>query len=95
MPSDMPLPLSLGYDNETDLDSVLNATRPHISEYMSAEVLPHVADAWVDESKTKIGYEIPINRHFYVYEPPRPLDEIKAEIVTLENEIMAMLGRLS
>ncbi len=95
MPSDMPLPLSLGYDNETDLDSVLNATRSHISEYMTAEVLPHVPDAWVDESKTKIGYEIPINRHFYVYEPPRPLDEIKAEIVTLEKEIMAMLGRLS
>ena len=42
---------------------------------MAREVLPHVPDAWVDQSKTKIGYEIPLNRHFYVYEPPRPLDD--------------------
>ena len=51
-------------------------------------------DAWVDESKTKLGYEIPINRHFYVYEPPRDLAVIKAEIVALEQEIMQMLGNL-
>ena len=49
------------------------------------EVLPHVPDAWVDESKTKIGYEIPLNRHFYVYEPPRPLDEIDADLHDLET----------
>ena len=41
---------------------------------MAREVLPHVPDAWVDYDKTKVGYEIPINRHFYVYKPPRPLD---------------------
>ena len=44
------------------------------------EVLPHVPDAWVDYDKTKVGYEIPINRHFYVYKPPRPLDDIDAEL---------------
>ena len=44
-----------------------------IEEYFKREVLPHVPDAWIDESKTKVGYEIPLNRHFYRYEPPRPL----------------------
>ena len=45
-----------------------------IDAYMTREVLPHAPDAWVDHTKTKIGYEIPLNRHFYVYEPPRPFD---------------------
>ena len=46
--------------------------REDVDAYVEREVLPHVPDAWLDESKTKIGYEIPLNRHFYVYEPPRP-----------------------
>ena len=50
------------------------------NEYVTAEVLPYVADAWVDFDKTKIGYEIPLTRHFYKYVPPRPLAEIDAEI---------------
>lgn len=94
LPSDAVLPLPLGYDNETDLATLLNDFRPTIEAYMQAEVLPHIPDAWVDGSKTKLGYEIPINRHFYVYEPPRDLAEIKAEIVALEQEIMQMLGNL-
>ncbi|KXX64639.1 type I restriction-modification system subunit M [Marichromatium gracile] len=65
-----------------------------IDAYMAREVLPHVPDAWVDHAKTKIGYEIPFTRHFYVYEPPRPLDEIRAEIEALEAEIQGMLGRV-
>ena len=63
-----------------------------IDDYMAREVLPHVPDAWVDESKTKIGYEIPLNRHFYVYEPPRPLEAIEADIQTLESEIAGLLS---
>ncbi len=63
-----------------------------IDEYMAREVLPHVPDAWVDESKTKVGYEIPFTRHFYVYEPPRPLEVIEKEIRELEEEIQGMLG---
>ena len=63
-----------------------------IDEYMKREVLPHVPDAWVDASKTKIGYEIPLNRHFYVYEPPRPLEEIEADIQSLEREIVGLLS---
>ena len=94
LPTDTDLPMNLGYDNETHLNELLTTLRPTITAYMQAEVLPHVPDAWVDESKTKLGYEIPINRHFYVYEPPRDLAEIKAEIVALEQEIMQMLGNL-
>ncbi len=65
-----------------------------IDDYMKREVLPHVPDAWVDHSKTKIGYEIPLNRHFYVYEPPRPLEEIEEDIQSLETEIVGLLGEI-
>ena len=63
-----------------------------VDDYMAREVLPHVPDAWVDHTKTKIGYEIPLNRHFYVYEPPRPLDEIDADLHDLENDIIGLLA---
>ena len=65
--------------------------REDVAAYIAREVLPHVPDAWVDESKTKVGYEIPLNRHFYVYEPPRPLDEIEADLRVLEHEIVGLL----
>ena len=57
-------------------------------------MLPHLPDAWVDESKTKVGYEIPLNRHFYVYEPPRPLEEIESDLRELEHEIVGLLGEI-
>ena len=63
----------------------------HVVEYMEREVLPYVPDAWLDESRTKIGYEIAFTRHFYEYVPPRPLDEIDAEILALESEISKLL----
>jgi type I restriction enzyme M protein len=66
----------------------------NVGEYMAREVLPWVADAWVDESKTKIGYEIPLTRHFYKYTPPRPMEEIDAEIKALEAEIQELLGEV-
>lgn len=66
-----------------------------IDEYLAREVLPHVPDAWVDESKTKTGYEIPFTRHFYVYTPPRPLAEIDAELKQLEAEIQRLLGEVT
>jgi type I restriction enzyme M protein len=53
------------------------------------------AGAWIDHSKTKVGYEIPLNRHFYRYEPPRPLEEIEADIKTLESEILALLKEVA
>ncbi|MEV4831063.1 class I SAM-dependent DNA methyltransferase [Micromonospora sp. NPDC049257] len=66
-----------------------------IHDYLKREVLPHVPDAWVDESKTKIGYEIPFTRHFYVYQPLRPLSEIDAEIKSLEAEVQSLLGEVT
>ena len=63
-----------------------------IDAYIAREVLPHVPDAWVDASKTKVGYEIPLNRHFYVYEPPRPLEEIECDLQALEQEIAGLLS---
>jgi type I restriction enzyme M protein len=51
-----------------------------VNAYFAREVLPHAPDAWIDDEKTKIGYEIPFNRHFYVFKPPRPLSEIDAEL---------------
>ncbi|MET8648916.1 type I restriction-modification system subunit M [Nocardia aurea] len=65
-----------------------------VEEYLSREVLPHVPDAWIDHSKTKIGYEIPFTRHFYVYTPPRPLEEIDAELKALETEIQELLNEV-
>jgi len=62
-----------------------------VTEYMKREVLPHVPDAWVDESKTKIGYEINFNRYFYKYVPPRPLEEIEADLRKIEAEIEILL----
>ena len=65
--------------------------RSAVDDYMAEEVLPYVSDAWVDHDKTRIGYEIPLTRHFYKYVPPRPLEEIDAEIKTLEAEIQELL----
>ena len=93
-PAGISLPLPIGYDNETGLDKLLALVKDHCQAYMQAEVLPHVPDAWVDYSKTKVGYEIPLNRHFYIYQPPRPLKDIADEIGALEKEIMAMLAEV-
>ena len=66
-----------------------------VEEYFKREVLPHVPDAWIDTSKTKVGYEIPLNRHFYRYEPPRPLEVIETDIKRLEDDIMRMLKEVT
>jgi len=66
-----------------------------IAEYMAREVLPHVPDAWIDHSKTKIGYEINFNRYFYKYTPPRPLEEIETELGGIEKEIAELLSELT
>lgn len=66
-----------------------------VEEYLKREVHPHVPDAWIDHTKTKVGYEIPLTRHFYVYEPPRPLAEIDTELKSIEAEIQALLGEVT
>ena len=66
-----------------------------IQAYFEREVLSHAPDAWIDEGRTRVGYEIPFNRHFYVFEPPRPLEEIDAELKQVAGNIMRMLGELA
>jgi type I restriction enzyme M protein len=66
-----------------------------VAEYFEREVRPHATDAWIDYEKTKVGYEISFNRHFYVFTPPRPLAEIDAELKTVTDRIVAMIGGLS
>ena len=66
-----------------------------VETYFEREVVPHVSDAWIDHSKTKKGYEIPFNRHFYVFTPPRPLEEIDAELKQVTDRILEMIGGLS
>jgi type I restriction enzyme M protein len=51
--------------------------------------------AWIDHDKTKTGYELPFNRHFYVFTPPRPLEEIDAELKQVKDRILEMIGGLS
>ncbi len=66
-----------------------------IGAYFEREVKPYVPDAWIDESKTKIGYEIPFTRHFYMYKELRPLEVIDKEINDLEREIQEMLKEVT
>ena len=66
-----------------------------VGEYFKREVLPHAPDAWIDPDKTKLGYEIPFNRHFYVFKPPRPLGEIDAELKQTTDRILDMIKGLS
>ena len=66
-----------------------------IAAYLAREVLPHAPDAWIDEAKTKIGYEIPFNRHFYVFQPPRDLGEIDADLAGVTARIQELLRGLS
>ena len=68
--------------------------------FFEREVLPHVPDAWIDESKCDtrdgqvgvVGYEVNFNRYFYRYTPPRPMEEIEADIREIEADIIQMLG---
>jgi len=66
-----------------------------VETYFEREVLPHAPDAWIDHEKTKTGYEIPFNRHFYVFKPPRPLTEIDAELKGVTDRILTMIGGLT
>ena len=63
--------------------------------HIERDVLPHAPDAWIDPEKTKGGYEIPFNRHFYVFEPPRSLAEIDADLKRSTDRIKAMIEGLS
>ncbi len=66
-----------------------------VESYFAREVLPHAPDAWIDAEKTRVGYEIPFNRHFYVFEPPRDLAVIDAELKAVTDRIRAMIEGLA
>lgn len=76
------------YNGNTGGDDGRDAT---VKAYFEAEVLAHVPEAWIDESKTKVGYEIPFTRHFYKYVPPRPLAEIDADLEKQVAKIMELM----
>jgi len=68
--------------------------RQTIDEYFEREVKPHVPDAWIDHNKTKIGYEINFTKYFYEFKPLRPLEEIREEILKLEEETLELMKRV-
>lgn len=66
-----------------------------VDAYFKTEVLPHAQDAWIDHDKTRVGYEIPFNRQFYVFEPPRSLVEIDADLLLVTDRIKIMIEGLA
>jgi type I restriction enzyme M protein len=66
-----------------------------VEDYFKREVMPHAPDAWIDKEKTKVGYEIPFNRHFYFFEPPRELAAIDADLEACTDRIKIMIEGLS
>ena len=81
-----------GFEPDADLRDTENVPlKEDIRAYFEREVLPHTPDAWVDEDKTRKGYEVPFTRTFYRYVPPRPLAEIDADLRRLSAEIQGML----
>ena len=84
------------YEPDPDLRDFENVPlKDDIDAYFGREVRPHVPDAWMDRSKDKVGYEINFNRHFYRYTPPRPLEEIDAELKQAEEEVMRLLREVT
>ena len=80
---------------DTDLRDTENVPlADDIQTYFEREVVPHVPGAWIDPTKTRIGYEIPFTRHFYKYVPPRELEEIDADLNVLIGEILALLKQV-
>jgi type I restriction enzyme M protein len=85
-----------GYEPDPDLRDFENVPlKEDIEDYFEREVRPHVPDAWMDRSKDKVGYEINFNRYFYKYTPPRPLEEIDAELKQVEEEILRLLREVT
>ena len=89
---------------DTNLNDTENVPlKENIESYFAREVLPHVPDAWIDPSYCdakdgqvgRVGYEIPFNRHFYVFQPPRPLSVIDADLKAVTDRILTMIGGLT
>ena len=92
----VPLPkMSVAYEPDPTARLETIEYRTAVDDYLETEVHPYVPDAWHDPDKTKIGYEIPLTRHFYTYTPPRPVHEIDTEIKQIEQEIQALLAQVA
>ena len=87
----VPLPKGFFDLDETERGTVL---RESAEAHLRSEIHPYVPDAWIDHTKTKVGVEIPFTRQFYVYEPPRPVEEIAAEIKEWEFQIQGWMKGL-
>jgi type I restriction enzyme M protein len=92
--------ICLDRDGQPESDAELRDTeivplKESIEAYFKREVLPHVPDAWIDTTKTKVGYEIPLNRLFYRYDAPRPLSVIETDIKSLEGQILELLREIT
>lgn len=72
----------------------VGAVREAAEQHLIVEIHPYVPDAWIDHDKTRIGYEIPFTRHFYVYTPPRSVAEVRAEMEALEEQIQQWMTGL-
>jgi type I restriction enzyme M protein len=85
-----------GFEPDSELRDFENVPlKEDIEAYFEREVKPHVPDAWMDRTKDKVGYEINFNRHFYKYTPPRPLEEIDADLKKAEEEILRLLREVT
>ncbi len=87
------IPLPVGYI-EMDKKGQAAIVEELAEQHLGNEILKYVPDAWIDHSKTKIGYEIPFTRQFYTYAPPRSVEEIRTEIASLETEIQNLMKEL-
>lgn len=87
------IPLPAGWFEMSTVERDL-AVREAAEAHLVAEIRPYVADAWVDHSKTKVGFEIPFTRQFYVYQPPRSVSEIRGDVDGLESQIQALMRGL-
>lgn len=87
--------IRVGYEEDPNHRLTTIEYRSAVEDHLASEIRPYVPDAWVDHTKTRIGYEIPLTRHFYKYVPPRPLEQIDAEIRQLEAEIQELLRKVT
>lgn len=96
-PGATPMPSAKGgFEPDSELRDTENVPLTEdVAEFVAREVLPFAPDAWVDDSKTKIGYEIPFTRQFYKYVPPRPLEEIDADIKASQQRILTLLAKVA
>ena len=95
LPPKFPLPSPIAFGSKADNAKLVKTVRTHCDAYFDREVHPHVPDAWIDYSKTKLGFEIAFNRYFYQYQPPRDLADIESDIQALEKDIVRMLAEIT